>query len=253
MNKAQVAKVADKVLRKRFFVILPLLFFALAGWFWLRPISITPLTNHGSIFDNKNGVFEVGARPEWCEILNERNGYLLFSGNVELRNLNVFQGFFQTDEEEVGIFYDFDNGPRIGISQSDGNTSRTQIGTRFDSKVLTFLILIRQDGSITYFENSKRSEIFVGPISPSCNSVKIGMGNESQPLDGEISLSVSFGTDSVVASKLVSEYDSQFHTNKVKAYEWSMNALICALILLAFGNPFKKRGPIMPITESEST
>ena len=236
-----MAKVADKVLRKRFFVILPLLFFALAGWFWLRPISITPLTNHGSIFDNKNGVFEVGARPEWCEILNERNGYLLFSGNVELRNLNVIQGFFQTDEEEVGIFYDFDNGPRIGISQSDGNTSRTQTGTRFDSKVLTFLILIRQDGSITYFENSKRSEIFVGPISPSCNSVKIGMGNESQPLDGEISLSVSFGTDGMVGENLVDVYDSQFHSLSVQIYNNSRIALIVALILLNIGNPFKKR------------
>ena len=252
MNKSQMGEIADKVLRKRFFVIIPFLLFALVGWLWLRPTSITPLAKHGNTFEYTGDVVDVGARPDWCEDLQKSDGYLLFSGNIELRNTEEIQGFFQTDEEEIGIFYDFDNGPRLGIALSDGNTSRIQSGIRFDSKKLSFLILIRQDQSITYFENSKRTEFNIGQINPLCNSVKIGVGNESPPFTGQILLSVSSGTDGSVASKLVEKYDSQFHTTKVRLFGRSKNALIIALIFLTLGNPFKKRGLLKPTAESES-
>ena len=252
MNKSQMGEVADKVLRKRFFVIIPFLLFALVGYLWLRPTSITPLANHGSEFEFMGDVIDVGSRPEWCENLQKSGGYLLISGVLELPARDAGQGFFQTDEEELGIFYDFDDEPRIGIALADGSTARLESGKISDVGEIHLLILINSTGVVTYIENSQRVEFNVGQINPSCNSVKIGVGNESPPFTGQISLSISSGTDSSIASKLVEKYDSQFHTTKVRLFGWSKNALIFALILLTLGNPFKKRGPLKPTADPES-
>ena len=252
MNKSQMGEVADKVLRKRFFVVIPFLLFALVGWLWLRPTSVKPLAKHGSEFEFTGDVIDVGARPEWCENLQKSGGYLLISGVFELPARDAGQGFFQTDEEELGIFYDFDDEPRIGIALADGSTARLESGGISDVGETHLLILISNTGAVTYIENSQRVEFNVGQINPSCNSVKIGVGNESPPFTGQISLSISSGIDSSIASKLVGKYDSQFHTTKVRLFGWSKNALIFALILLTLGNPFKKRGPLKPTAEPKS-
>jgi hypothetical protein len=249
MNKAQVAKVADKVLRKRFYVIIPLAVFALIGWQFVRPKSIEPIGNHGAKFDNTAGVYDAGARPEWCEALQKPTGYLLLSGIIDLPTRADSHGFLQTDEEEFGVFFDFDGGARIGIASKDGLTTRIQSGNQPQIGEMHFVVLIRGKGNITYIENNARIEAAASAINPTCNSVQIGRGNESAPFTGQINVSISSGMDIEIAESLVDVYDSQFHSTSVQIYNLSKNALIVALILLIIGNPFKKRESKKPATD----
>jgi hypothetical protein len=229
------------VLRKRFFVIVPLAIFALIGWQFVRPKSIEPIGSHGAKFDNTAGVYDAGMRPEWCEALQKPNGYLLLSGVIDLLTIDDSHGFLQTDEEEFGVFFDFDGGARIGIASKDGLTTRIQSGIEPQIGEMHFVILVRGNGDITYIENNVRIETDASPINPTCNSVQIGRGNESAPFTGELNVSISSGTDIEVAEGLVDNYNSQFHSPSERIYNLSNNALIVALILLIIGNPFKKR------------
>jgi hypothetical protein len=249
MNKTQMGEIADKVLRKRFFVIIPLAVFALIGWQFVRPKSIEPIGNHGAKFDNTAGVYDAGTRPEWCEALQKPNGYLLLSGVIDLPTIDDSHGFLQTDEEELGVFLDFDSGARVGIASKDGLTTRIQSGNQPQIGEMHFVVLIRGNGDITYIEDNARIEVAASAINPTCNSVQIGMGNESAPFTGEITVSISSGTDFEVAESLVDVYDSQFHSASVQIYNLSKNALIVALILLIIGNPFKKRESKKPATD----
>jgi hypothetical protein len=248
MNKTQMGEIADKVLRKRFFVIIPLAVFALIGWQFVRPKSIEAIGNHGAKFDNTAGVYDAGTRPEWCEALQKPNGYLLLSGVIDLPTIDDSHGFLQTDEEELGVFLDFDSGARVGIASKDGLTTRIQSGNQPQIGEMHFVVLIRGNGDITYIEDNARIEVAASAINPTCNSVQIGMGNESAPFTGEITVSISSGTDFEVAESLVDVYDSQFHSASVQIYNLSKNALIVALILLIIGNPFKKRESKKPAT-----
>jgi hypothetical protein len=253
MKKAQIGEVADRVLRKRFFVIVPLAIFALIGWQFVRPKSIEPIGNHGAKFDNSAGVYDAGTRPEWCEALQKPNGYLLLSGVIDLPAIDDSHGFLQTDEEELGVFFDFDGGARIGIASKDGLTTRIQSGIEPQIGEMHFVVLIRGDGDITYIENNARTETAANAINPTCNSVRIGMGNESAPFTGKINVSISSGTDIEVAEGLVDDYNSQFHSPSERIYNLSKNALIVALILLIIGNPFKKHESKKPATDESVT
>jgi hypothetical protein len=248
-----MGEIADKVLGKRFFVIIPLVVSALIGWQFWGPKAIEPIDILGAKFVNSSGVYDAGVLPEWCDALQKPNGYLLLGGVIDLLTIDDGHGFLQTDEEELGVFFDFDGGARVGIASKDGLTKRIQSGIEPQIGEMHFVVLIRSNGNITYIENNTRIETDASPINPTCNSVQIGRGNESAPFTGKINVSISSGTDIEVAEGLVDDYNSQFHSPSERIYNLSKNALIVALILLIIGNPFKKHESKKPATDESVT
>ena len=245
MNNAQIGEIADRVLRKRFFVIVPLAIFALIGWQFVRPKSIEPIGSHGAQYDNSLGVVDVGPQVELCGALKLPRGFLLISGVIEDLPESGSFGFLQTDEAEKGLFLDFDEVQRVGIPIADGTTTYTFKGqgvkpiNRKDRVV--FAILLSADGTLKYYEDSYFVQVPLSNPVPDCENVRVGMGNESPPFPGKIVVSISSGTNLEVAEKLVDVYDSQFDTTAVKIYALSKTAFFIALTLLIIGNPFKKR------------
>ena len=245
MNKAQIGEIADRVLRKRFFVIVPLAIFALIGWQFVRPKSIEPIGSHGAQYNNSLGVVDLGPQVELCGALKSPRGFLLISGVIEdLPEIGSF-GFLQTDEAEKGLFLDFDQVQRLGIPLLDGTTSYTAIDPQlkpFNRKDRTvFAILLSADGTLKYYEDGYFVQVPLSDPVPGCENVRVGMGNESPPFPGKIAVSISSGTDLEVAEKLVDVYVSQFHTTPARVYNLSKSAFFIALTLLIIGNPFKKR------------
>jgi hypothetical protein len=245
MNNAQIGEIADRVLRKRFFVIVPLAIFALIGWQFVRPKSIEPIGSHGAQYNNSLGVVDLGPQVELCGALKSPRGFLLISGVIEdLPEIGSF-GFLQTDEAEKGLFLDFDQVQRLGIPLSDGTTSYTAIDPQlkpFNRKDRTvFAILLSADGTLKYYEDSYLVQVPLSDPVPGCEIVRVGMGNESPPFPGKIAISISSGTDLEVAEKLTDVYVSQFDTTPVRVYNLSKSAFFIALTLLIIGNPFKKR------------
>jgi hypothetical protein len=247
MTKVQMGEIADKVLRKRFFVIIPLAVFAFFGWQFFRLIAIEPMDNHGAQFDNSLGVADIGAQGELCAALKSPRGFLLISGVIEdLPDSGSF-GFLQTDEAEKGLFLDFDQVQRVGIPLADGTTSFTYIDQSLDLSSrkdrIVFVILLSSDGTLKYFEDSQFVQVKLSEPVPNCANVQFGMGNESAPFPGKIAVSISSGTDLKVAESLIGIYESHLGATAVmiRLYNVSNFALIVALVLLIFGNPFKKR------------
>jgi hypothetical protein len=245
MTKVQMGEIADKVLRKRFFVIIPLAVFALFGWQFLRLNAIKPMDNHGAQYDNATGVVDLGAQPDLCGALKSPNGYFLISGLIEDLPASGSFGFLQTDEEEIGLFFDFDQLPRIGLVLANGSMSYTSIDPgnkpikREDR--LAFIIFLSADGTLKYYENKNLAQVSLTDPSPKCESFQIGRGNESGPYPGRISVAISAGTDIAVAEDLLIQYESQFASSSVRLYNWSKTGLVIALVLLIVGNPFVMR------------
>ena len=244
MTKVQIGEIADKVLRKRFFVIIPLAIFALIGWQFIRPKSVEPIGNHGVQYDNSLGVVDLGSQAELCRALKSPGGYFLISGVIKDLPESGSFGFLQTDEAEKGLFLDFDQVQRIGIPIADGTTTYTFIDQRLkplsQKDRVVFAILLSSDGTLKYYEDSYFVRAQLSNPVLDCANVRIGMGNESAPFPGKIAVSISSGTDLEVAERLVELYKSQFHSTSRQVYDLSKNGLIVALILLIIGNPFKK-------------
>ena len=244
MNKSQIGEIVDKMLRKRFFVIIPLAVFALIGWQFIRPNSVEPIGNHGAQYDNSLGVVEIGSQAELCRALKLPRGFLLISGVIEDLPESGSFGFLQTDDAEKGLFLDFDQVQRIGIPIADGTTTYTFIDQRLkplsQKDRVVFAILLSSDGTLKYYEDNYFDQAQLSNPVPDCANVRIGMGNESAPFPGKIAVSISSGTDLEVAERLVDIYKSQFHSTSWQVYNLSKNGLIVALILLIIGNPFKK-------------
>ena len=245
MNKSQIGEIADKMLRKRFFVIIPLAIFALIGWQFIRPKSVEPIGNHGVQYDNSLGVVEIGSQAELCGALKLPRGYFLISGVIEDLPESGSFGFLQTDEAEKGLFLDFDQMQRVGIPLADGTTSYTFFDQSLEPLGLknrtVFIVLLSADGTLKYYEDSYFVQVPLNNPVPACSNVRVGMGNESAPFPGNVAVSMSSGTDITIAENLLDVYDSQFHSASVRIYDLSKSGLFIALFLLFLGNPFRKR------------
>jgi hypothetical protein len=228
----------DKIFRKRYYVIVPLLLISAIGWTFLRPKPAEQFPPQGEIIANSSGVADLGSKPELCDPLGQPGGYVLISGSLQLDIVGMAQGFLQTDEGETGIFFDFDASARVGIALKDGTTAQIQNFQPTKIGKLDFVIFIKSDGKVLYYENGMKTERELSPISPTCNAVRVGMGNESADFGGMISASFSSGTDLAVAEKLVTTYGDQFNES-IFLYYWSKIALFVAVLMIVFGNPFK--------------
>jgi hypothetical protein len=245
MKIGDVLERFDRVMRWRFLVIVPLAFLYLFMWISVGSKPAAPLFNHGTQYDNATGVVDLGAQPDLCGALKSPNGYFLISGLIEDLPASGSFGFLQTDEKEIGLFFDFDQLPRIGLALANGSMSYTSIDPgnkpikREDR--LAFIIFLSADGTLKYYENKNLAQVSLTDPSPKCESFQIGRGNESGPYPGRISVAISAGTDIAVAEDLLIQYESQFASSSVRLYNWSKTGLVIALVLLIVGNPFVMR------------
>ena len=229
----------DKIFRKRYYVIVPLLLISAIGWTFLRPRPLEQFPPQGDIIENSAGVADLGSKPELCDPLSQPGGYILISGTLQLDEVGNSQGFLQTDNAETGIYFDLDGSARVGIALKDGTTAQIQNFQPTKTGTLDFVIFLKSDGKLLYYENGMKTERELSPISPTCNAVRVGTGNESADFGGVISATFRSGTDLSDAEKLVAKYGKQFNRNSVFLYNWSKIALFVGVLMIVFGNPFK--------------
>jgi hypothetical protein len=217
---------------------------------------VKPLFDHGINYNNSDGVVNLGPQPKLCGALKSASGFLLISGLIQDLPESRSFGFLQTSDAEDGLFFDFDQIPRVGLPLDDGTVSYTVIDTSLKSypvrDAMKFAILLSADGTLSYFEDRDLVRVSLNNPIPKCENVRFGIGNESAAYSGRIAVSVSSGLDINSANKLLEQYRSQFTSTTIRLYQWSKNAFIFSLIILTLGNPFKKRDPLKPTTESVS-
>jgi hypothetical protein len=228
----------NKIFRKRYFVIIPLLILFLAGWTFNRTTQNPTFPSHGEVFENSKGIVNVGSRQDLCEELIKSNGYILFSGTLTLTEAGNAQGFWQTDDAESGIFFELDGVLlRIGIALADGTTAR--IGTldnAFPGRI-NYVVLLEANGKLTTITDHTKFVTQIGAISPTCNNFRFGMGNENST-SGTIMTEVSAGSDSKSAIFSINKYSS--HLSSQDTFKNATRlCLVLAVMLILVGNPFK--------------
>jgi hypothetical protein len=228
----------DLIFRKRFFLIVPLALYSVIGFMLLRPKMDYVSQGSYESFNNSMGVVELGNRTDICDVLEKNDGYLLFSGSIKLPSLDRTYGFFQTDDEEDGIFFDFDRNFRVGAAQKNGETVRLESLGEVRLGLNQFIFFISNQ-AIKLIVNGQLIESNNALIDPSCRVTRVGSGNESIPFEGDITFSISSSTDGATVDTLFSQYLQQLQPSF--SYLLSKVSFGLTLLLLVFGNPFKKR------------
>ena len=182
---------------------------------------------------------DLGARDDLCSQLSQPDGYLLFVGTIDMSSLSFNEGFFQTANEENGIFFEFESPAlvRLGVRLADGTTERVKFTSLRNTNAFNFLILIQGSGRIRLVGKQTDETFEIGQFAISCNEWRIGSANESGVFDGEITMSISAGSSVKDADATLDNYIMDFDSNLPSTtYKWP---LYTGLLLLALGNPFK--------------
>jgi len=229
----------NEIFRKRYFVIIPLLILFLAGWTFNRTTQNSVFPSHGEVFENSRGIVNVGSRKDLCDQLLKPNGYLLLNGSLTLTEVGNAQGFWQTDDIESGIFFELDNTLiRIGVALADGTTSRSAlIGDAYAGQY-DYVVLLQGNGKLDLLINQTKSVFQLGKIDPTCNNLRIGMGNEQETFSGSITTEVSAGADSSTAIAFINTYTKWWNIQN-KLNQLGRPVIFVAGLLIVFGNPFK--------------
>jgi len=229
----------NEIFRKRYFVIIPLLILFLAGWTFNRTTQNSVFPSHGEVFENSRGIINVGSRKDLCDQLLKPNGYLLLNGSLTLTEVGNAQGFWQTDDIESGIFFELDNTLiRIGVALADGTTSRSAlIGDAYAGQY-DYVVLLQGNGKLDLLINQTKSVFQLGKIDPTCNNLRIGMGNEQETFSGSITTEVSAGADSSTAIAFINTYTKWWNIQN-KLNQLGRPVIFVAGLLIVFGNPFK--------------
>jgi len=229
----------NEIFRKRYFVIVPLLILFLAGWTFNRTTQNSVFPSHGEVFENSKGIVNVGSRQDLCDQLLKPSGYLLLNGSLTLTEVDNAQGFWQTDDVESGVFFELDGTLiRIGVALADGTTSRSAlIGDAYVGQY-DYVVLLQGSGELKLLINHTQSVFQLGKISPTCNNLRIGMGNEQETFSGSITTEVSAGADSSSANSLISDY-TKWWSIQDTLNQLGRPVIFVAGLLIVFGNPFK--------------
>ena len=207
----------------------------LFSWFRLPEPTVILYPSHGEAFTNDNGVVEVGPRSDLCSALNEPSGYLLISGSIDLTNIGLNQGFFQTADEENGIYLDIDGGGqvRLGIHLQDGSTGQVLFRHKYRTGLFNYAILVGADGSIRIVGDQNDIQVQLKDIEPTCSNVRIGAGNETEAVEAQIIANISAGNDFEVANTELDSYVSILVNNQNSStYKLPLYAGILILMLL---------------------
>jgi hypothetical protein len=196
---------------------------------------------HGESFQQDNEVIELGDRSDLCLALRERNYYLLISGSIDLTKIGVDQGFFQTADEENGIYFDIDSGGqvRLGIHLHDGTTGQVLFRRVRRTGLFNYAILIGANSSIRIVDNENDIQIQLKDIEPACLNTRIGAGNEMDIRGALVEANISTGSDIAIANEFVENYVSAYDKSLPSTlYKWP---LYTGMLLLAVGNPLRWR------------
>ena len=212
-----------------------LIVIGLFSWFRLPEPSVILYPSHGETFTNDNGVVEVGPRSDLCSALNEPSGYLLISGSIDLTKIGLDQGFFQTADEENGIYLDIDGGGqvRLGIHLQDGSTGQVLFRHKYRTGLFNYAILIGADGSIRIVGDQNDIQVQLKDIEPTCSDVRIGAGNETEAVEAQVIANISSGSNFGTANAELDSYVSILVNNQNSStYKLPLYAGILILMLL---------------------
>jgi hypothetical protein len=209
--------------------------------FWqIRPEYVpAQLPQIGETVSVSGSTTDLGARDDLCSPLFQPDGYLLLTGTIDMLSRSFNEGFFQTANEENGIFFEFESPAlvRLGVRLADGTTERVQFNSIRNANAFNFLILIQGSGRIRLVGEQTDETFEIGQIAISCNEWRIGSANESGDFDGEITMSIAAGSSVKDADETLDNYIKDFDSNLPSTtYKWP---LYIGLLLLALGNPFK--------------
>ena len=212
-----------------------LIVIGLFSWFRLPDPSVILFPSHGEAFSTNKGVVEVGSRPDLCNALNEPTGYLFISGSIDLTKIGLDQGFFQTADEENGIYLDIDGGGqvRLGIHLQDGSTGQVLFRHKYRTGLFNYAILIGADGSIRIVGDQNDIQVQLKDIEPTCSNVRIGAGNETEAVEAQVIANISSGSNFGMANAELDSYVSILANNQNSlTYMLPLYAGILILMLL---------------------
>ena len=214
-----------------------LIVIGLVSWFRLPEPSVILYPSHGETFTNDNGVVEVGPRSDLCSALNEPASYLLISGSIDLTKIGLDQGFFQTADEENGIYFDIDGGGqvRLGVHLNDGTTGQVMFRHKYRTGLFNYAILIGADSSIRIVGDQNDIRVQMSEIEPTCSNLRIGAGNETEAVEAQVVANISSGNDLEMANANLDSYvDSLSNNQNASTYKLS---LYTGILLLMFLRP----------------
>jgi len=212
---------------------------SLFSWFRLPEPSVILYPSHGEAFTNVNGVVEVGPRSDLCNALNEPAGYLLISGSIDLTKIGLDQGFFQTADEENGIYLDIDGGGqvRLGVHLHDGTTGQVMFRHKYRTGLYNYAILVASDSSIRIVGDQNDIRVQLSDIEPACSNIRIGAGNEMETAGALVLANVSTGNNLEMANADLDSYvDLLSNNQKSSTYKLP---LYIGILLLMFLRPVR--------------
>ena len=212
-----------------------LIVIGLFSWFRLPEPSVILYPSHGEAFKADNGVVEVGPRSDLCSALSQPASYLLISGSVDLTKIGLDQGFFQTADEENGIYFDIDGGGqvRLGIHLQDGSTGQVLFRHKYRTGLFNYAILIGADSSIRIVGDQNDIQVQLSDIEPACLNVRIGAGNETEAVEAQVIANISTGKNLEIANTELDSYVSILVNNQNSStYKLPLYAGILILMLL---------------------
>jgi len=202
-----------------------LIAYGLISWNRLPEPSLILFPSHGEVFENDKQIVNVGERPDLCDALNEPAGYLLISGSINLTKIGLDQGFFQTADEENGIYLDIDGGGqvRLGIHLQDGSTGQVFFRHKYRTGLFNYAILIGADGSIRIVGDQNDIQVQLKDIEPTCSNVRIGAGNETESLGAHVIANISAGDNLEVLNAELDSYVSILtNSQNSSTYKWPL-------------------------------
>ena len=235
MNLSNLSRRLSKTTSILYSLAIMLIVIGLFSWFRLPDPSVILFPSHGEAFSTNKGVVEVGPRPDLCNALNEPTGYLFISGSIDLTKIGLDQGFFQTADEENGIYLDIDGGGqvRLGIHLQDGSTGQVLFRHKYRTGLFNYAILIGADGSIRIVGDQNDIQVQLKDIEPTCSNVRIGAGNETEAVEAQVIANISSGSNFGMANAELDSYVSILVNNQNSStYKLPLYAGILILMLL---------------------
>jgi hypothetical protein len=217
-----------------------LIAYGLTSWNRLPEPSLILFPSHGEVFENDKQVVNVGERLDLCDALNEPGGYLLISGSINLTKIGLDQGFFQTADEENGIYLDIESGGqvRLGVHLRDGTTTQVMFRHKYRTGLFNYAILIGADSSIRIVGDQNDIQVQLNDIKPMCSNVRIGAGNETESVGAHVIANISVGDNLDVANAELDSYVSLLtNSQNSSTYKWP---LYFGIIVLLSTNTIRK-------------
>jgi hypothetical protein len=235
MNLSNLPMRLSKLTSVFYVLAIILIVIGLFSWFRLPDPSFILFPSHGEAYTADNGVVEVGPRPDLCNALDEPTGYLLISGSIDLTKIGLDQGFFQTADEENGIYLDIDGGGqvRLGIHLQDGSTGQVMFRRKYRTGLFNYAILIRADSSIRIVGDQNDIQVQLGDIEPACSNLRVGAGNETEAVGALVTANISTGENLEIANTELDSYVSILVNNQNSStYKLPLYAGILILMFL---------------------